>query len=516
MGDRLTPLDASFLQLEDRESHMHVAAVLVFDGPAPAYDDFVDYIAARLHLVPRYRQKVASDPFGLGRPRWIDDPHFDVRYHVRATGLPRPRTEYELQVLAGRVLSQQLHRNKPLWEMWLVEGLEGDRHAVISKTHHAVVDGISGLDLLSVLFAPAGEAEDGEPWEPRRPPSDLELLADAVAERATAPLRVVGPLLGLVARPERALGRAREAVGGLVAMARAGLDPAPDLPYNRRAVGVNRRYTWVRTRLDDVKAIKDELGGTVNDVVLTIVTRALRRDLERRGVETGGLDVKAFVPISVRPEDERGETGNQVAGMLIRLPVSCRDAGDCLQRIRRATAREKASGQAIGAQALTELAGFAPPTLLVQGARLAARQRFVNLVVTNVPGPQHRLECDGRPLLDMFPVVPVGKNLALGIAIASYHGRMAFGLSADFDVVPDVESLSDNVAAALRELGETAGIGGAPDLVERELEETGPAGGPAPAPEEQAEVVAESADPGAEQGAGAEVHWRGGSPARRA
>src|SRR5438270_45470 len=303
MGDRLTPLDASFLQLEDRESHMHVAAVLVFDGPAPAYDDFVDYIAARLHLVPRYRQKVASDPFGLGRPRWIDDPHFDLRYHVRATGLPRPRTEYELQVLAGRVLSQQLHRNKPLWEMWLVEGLEGDRHAVISKTHHAVVDGISGLDLLSVLFAPPGEEEDGEPWEPRRPPSDLELLADAVAERATAPLRIVGPLLGLAARPDRALARVRDAVGGVVAMARAGLE-----------------------------------------------------------------------------------------------------------RIRRATAREKASGQAIGAQALTELAGFAPPTLVVQGARLAARQRFVNLVVTNVPGPQHELQSDGRPLLDMFPVVPVGKN----------------------------------------------------------------------------------------------------------
>ena len=459
MGDRLTPLDASFLQLEDRESHMHVAAVLVFDGPAPAYDDFVDYIAARLHLVPRYRQKVASDPFGLGRPRWIDDPHFDLRFHVRATGLPSPGTEYELQVLAGRVLSQQLHRGKPLWEMWLVEGLDG----------------------------------------------------------ATAPLRIVGPLLGLAARPDRALARVRDAVGGVVAMARAGLEPAPDLPYNRGVVGVNRRYTWVRTRLDDVKAIKNELGGTVNDVVLTIVTRALRRDLERRGVETGGLDVKAFVPISVRPEDERGETGNQVAGMLIRLPVSCRDAGDCLQRIRRATAREKASGQAIGAQALTELAGFAPPTLVVQGARLAARQRFVNLVVTNVPGPQHELQSDGRPLLDMFPVVPVGKNLALGIAIASYNGRMAFGLSADFDVVPDVERVAGDVEAALHELGEAAGIAGAPpDLVEHELEETGPAGGAAPAPEEQAEVVAESADPGAEQGAGAEVHWRGGSPARRA
>jgi WS/DGAT/MGAT family acyltransferase len=526
-GEPLTPLDASFLQLEDRRSHMHVAAVLVFDGEAPPYDEFLDFVARRLHLVPRYRQKAVSDPLNLGRPRWIDDPNFDLPYHVRATALPRPAGEYELAVLAGRVFSQQLNRDKPLWEMWLVDGLEGGRHAVLSKTHHAVVDGISGLDILSVLFAPDEEGLEDDPWQPSRPPSDLELLADAVVERATTPLRLVGPALGLALRPERALGRVREAAGGILAMARAGLDPAPDLPYNRQSVGADRRYSWVRARLDDVKAIKNELGGTVNDVVLTVVTRGLRRDLERRGVEVAPLEVKAFVPISVRPDDARDGMGNQVSGMLVRLPVSCADPAECLHRIRRATEREKESGQAIGAQALTELAGFAPPNLLIQGARLAARQRFLNLVVTNVPGPQHTLDSGGRRLLDIFPVVPVAKNLGLGIAIASYDGGMAFGLTADFDVVPDVERLAGDLEAGLRELAEAAGVelgadgpavepvedpgtraeaAGVEELVARELEETGPAGGPAPAPEEEAEVVLETAEPGAEEGAGAEVH----------
>jgi diacylglycerol O-acyltransferase len=453
-AEPLTALDASFLQLEDRESHMHVAAVLVFEGEAPPYEEFLDFVARRLHLVPRYRQKVAADPLNLGRPRWIDDRHFDLRYHVRSTALPRPGGEYELQVLAGRVLSQQLNRSKPLWEMWLVEGLEGGRHAVVSKTHHAVVDGISGLDILSVLFAPDEEGRDDDPWQPAPPPSSLELLAGAVAERARTPLE----LLGVVVRPGRAVPPLRRAAGGLLAMARAGLEPAPDLPYNRRAVGADRRYAWVRTRLADVKAIKDALGGTVNDVVLAVVTRALRRDLERRGVGVARLEVKAFVPISVRPDDARDGMGNQVAGMLVRLPVSSADPADCLHRIRRATAREKASGQAIGAQALTDLAGFAPPNLLIQGARLAARQRFFNLVVTNVPGPQHTLDSGGRRLLDIFPVVPVGKNLGLGIAIASYDGGMAFGVTADFDVVPDVERLADDLEEAVDELSAAAGV----------------------------------------------------------
>jgi diacylglycerol O-acyltransferase / wax synthase len=253
-------------------------------------------------------------------------------------------------------------------------------------------------------------------------------------------------------RPGRALDRLRDAAAGLGAMARAGLDPAPRLPYNRGTVGGDRRFTYVRARLDDIKAMKNELGGTVNDVVLTIVTRALRRDLERRGAEVGGLEVKAFVPISVRPDEARGETGNQVAGMIVRLPVSCPDAGDCLQRIRRATAREKASGQAMGARALTELAGFAPPTLLSQGARLAALQRFVNLVVTNVPGPQFPLYLLGKRMLRCYPQVPLAAQQAVGIALLSYDGCIGVGLIGDADAARDLPALGEGMRAALDEL----------------------------------------------------------------
>jgi diacylglycerol O-acyltransferase / wax synthase len=523
MAEPLSPLDASFLQVEDRQSHMHVGALLIFDGAPPRYEEFLEYIASRLHLVPRYRQKALTDPLNLGRPRWADDSHFDLRYHVRSTALPSPGTEYELSVLAGRVFSQQLNRDKPLWEMWLVEGLEGDRHAIVSKTHHALVDGIAGLDLLSVLFAPDEEGEEGgEEWQPSPPPSSLELLAEAAVERLTTPVRLVAPVLGLALRPDRALGAVRDAAAGLGAMALAGLRLAPDLPYNRGTVGGDRRLAYMRGRLDDFKAIKNELGGTVNDVVLTVVTRALRRDLERRGLHVDGMEVKAFVPISVRPDEARGDTGNQVTGMIVRLPIACPDAGDCFQRIRASTAREKSSGQALGAKALTDLAGFAPPTLLSQGARLAAVQRFVNLVVTNVPGPQHPLEADGRPLIDLIPMVPVGRNLALSVGIVSYHGRIAFGLMADFDVVPDVEAIADDLEAGLAEVAEVAGVelGAEPEVGASAAE---PAPEPAPAPEfapspepvpspepepepEPDEVVAETADPGAEEGAGPQVH----------
>jgi len=513
--DRLTPLDASFLHLEDGSSHMHVAAVMIFEGEPPAYEDFVRFVDSRLHVVPRYRQKLAPVPLGQGRPRWVDDPAFDVRFHVRATALPDPGTEYELQVLAARVFSQPLTRQRPLWELWLVEGLEGRRFAVVSKTHHALVDGISGLDLLSVLFSSEDEAaDDSAPWRPRPTPPGLALLAEALLERATMPAELVRPALALLRRPRRVAGRALELAVGLGAMAWAGLSPAPPSPYNR-PIGGDRRFVWVRARLEDLKAIKDELGGTVNDVVLTVVTRALRRDLERRGWETDGLELKAFVPISVRPEDERGDPGNQVSGMIVPLPVSCENPAACLRRISGVTRQIKDSGQAVGAQALTELAGFAPPNLLDQAARLTARQRFVNLVVTNVPGPQEALALEGRELKDIFPMVPLGKNLALGVAIVSYHGGMNFGLSGDFEVLPELDALAGDFEAALAELAEAAGIArpSEPEPQPQAPVPEEPVAVPTDAAEDEPEhvdegvgLVAESAEPGAEDGAGPELH----------
>src|SRR3954469_24913505 len=457
-SDRLSPLDASFLHFEDAASHMHVACAMVFEGEAPAYEDLLTHVGQRLHLVPRYRQRLAEVPFGQGRPKWVDDEHFDLRYHVRHPALPAPGTEYELQVLAGRVFSQQLRRDRPLWEMWLVEGLEDDRFALLPKTHHALVDGISGLDILSVLFS--DEADRGAAWTPAPAPSGTQLLGEALVERATTPFEMVRGARALLRAPRQVAGRLAANVVGAGALAWAGLQPAPEAPYNAGVVGPDRRFTWVRGSLDDLKAIKNELGGTVNDVVLTVVARALRRHLLRHGEDIDGLTLKAFIPVSVRGEDARGgETlGNQVAGMIAPLPIGCGDATECLHTISDSMRGLKDSGQAVGATALTDLTAFAPPPIINQASRLITRQRFINLVVTNVPGPQFPLEFAGSEMTDIFPMVPLGRNLAFGVAIVSYNGTMNFGLVGDFNVMPDLEDIADDFSEALDEVRAAAGV----------------------------------------------------------
>ena len=448
--DRLSPLDASFLQLEDATSHMHVAGTLIFAGKPPPYEQLLAHVDSRLGLVPRYRQRIAQVPLAQVRPRWVDDEHFDLRYHLRHTALPAPGGEYELQVLAARILSHHLRRDRPLGERWLVEGLDRGRFAILSKTHHALVDGVSGLDILSVLFAP-DEPESG-PWRPEPAPSSAGLVTEALIERATNVRELLGPLRAAVRRPRTAAVRIWETVVGGGALAWAGLPPAPPTPYNASRVGADWRVTWTRAPLSDIKAIKNTLGGTVNDVVLTLVTLALRRHLMRRGEDIDDLELKAFVPVSMRTEDQRGTLGNQVSGMVTTLPVSSADPVQCLARISAQLRVVKQSGQAIGAQALTELSGFAPPTLLHGAYRLVARQRFVNLVVTNVPGPQFPLHLVGRELTDMFPIVPLGGNLNLGIAIVSYNGALNVGLVGDFLVMYDLEDLAGDLLAALHEL----------------------------------------------------------------
>jgi diacylglycerol O-acyltransferase / wax synthase len=521
--DRLSPLDASFLHIEDGDWPMHVACVMTFAGDPPPYDSLVEHIESRLALVPRYRQRLAWVPFGQGRPKWVDDEHFDIRYHVRVTALPRPGGEEELKTLAGRIFSIQLNREKPLWETWLVEGLSGGRFALLSKTHHALVDGISGLDILSVLFAPedGDNAERSHAWRPQRAPSGVALLSEALLERAVAPREVLRPLRALFRRPRQLATRAFELAVGFGTLAWAGLAPAPRTPYNEQAVGSNRRFTWVRADLDTVKAIKDELGGTVNDVILTIVTRGLREHLIGRGEDVDDLTLKAFVPVSVRTDEQRGgETlGNKVSGMIAPLPVGCPDAKTCLATISGAMRGVKDSGQAIGAQALTELSALAPGALLHEGARLGSRQRLVNLVVTNVPGPQFPLHLGDRELLDIFPLVPLGTNLNLGVAIVSYNGTINFGLVSDFDNLPDVERVAQCFDVAVRELADVAGVQAEPvpaaaedgdvrarvGLFSSTLEE--------PHVEAEEELVGSFAERGAEEGAGAEIEvsepWAG-------
>jgi diacylglycerol O-acyltransferase / wax synthase len=459
--DRLTGLDASFLHLEDSSSHMHVASVMVFEGSPPAYDDLLDLFERRLPLVPRYRQRLAFVPLGQGRPKWVDDPHLNLRYHVRSTALPSPGSEQQLKALAGRVFSQQLDRDKPLWEVWLVEGLEGDRFALLSKTHHALVDGISGVDLISVLFdtspEPAAPTGPGDPWLPRPLPSRAQLLAEALLERTTIPGEIARSVRAVFRGPRRIAEGVRDAAVGVGAMAWAGLNPAPTSPYNK-PIGPHRRYTWARADLARLKAIKDELGGTVNDVVLATVAGALGRHLRRRGHNTDGLELKAMVPVSVRTDVERGALGNRVTAMMAPLPVWCQEPVARLDIVSEELKGLKAGGQAVGAQVMTDISGFAPPTIMDQAARLVARQRFFNLVVTNVPGPQIPLYMLGRRMLDPFPMVPLVKNQGLGIALLSYDGRINFGLVGDYDVLWDLDDLAEDVEESLAELAEAAGV----------------------------------------------------------
>jgi diacylglycerol O-acyltransferase / wax synthase len=459
--DRLTALDTSFLHLEDAASHMHVASVMVFEGSPPPYDELLDAIERRLHLVPRYRQRLAFVPLAQGRPKWVDDPHLNLRYHVRATALPAPGDENQLKELAGRVFAQQLDRDKPLWEIWIVDGLEGDRFALLSKTHHALVDGISGVDIISVLFdtspEPAAPADPGDRWLPRPLPSRAQVLAEALLERTTIPAEVARSVRAVFRGPRRIISGARDAAVGVGAMAWAGLNPAPTSPYNE-SIGPHRRFTWVRADLADIKAIKNELGGTVNDVVLSTVTGALGKHLRRRGQNTDGLELKAMIPVSVRADVERGALGNRVAAMMAPLPVWCQDPVARLDIVREELKGLKSSGQAVGAQVLTELTGFAPPTVMGQAARLVSRQRMFNLVVTNVPGPQFPLYLAGRRMLDPFPMVPLAKNQALGIALLSYAGKINFGLVGDWDLMWDLDEFAADLRGSLEELAEAAGV----------------------------------------------------------
>lgn len=460
--DRLTALDSTFLHLEDHSTaHMHVASVMVFEGVAPTLQELVEHVLGRLHLVPRYRQRLAYVPFDQGRPLWVDDPHFNPYYHIRHTALPRPADDAALKRLAGRLFSQRLDRSKPLWEIWLVQSMADGRFALIAKTHHALVDGISGVDITTVLFDTAPEPAPTAPpasWSAKPLPGPAKLLGEALLERTTVPGEMMRGARRLLRAPRRAAGGIKDALASIGATTLAGLgSPAPPSPFNVD-IGPHRRYTFLDAELARFKAIKDSLGGTLNDVVLASVALALGRYLRRRGHHTDGLVLKAMVPVSVRTTEQRGALGNQVAAMWAPLPVGVENAAECLREIATAMEDVKRSGQAVGAQVLTNLAGFAPPTILSQAARLQARQPFFNLVVTNVPGPQFPLYLLGRRLQVLYPVVPLAQRQALGIAVMSYDGHLGFGLLGDYDALPDLEDIASDLQSAIDALARAAGL----------------------------------------------------------
>jgi WS/DGAT/MGAT family acyltransferase len=456
-SDRLSGLDASFLHLERGPAHMHVASTATFAGPAPAYDEFREHIASRLHLVPRFRQRLRFVPLSQGRPKWVDDPHFRLEYHLRHTALPSPGTEEQLRTLAARIFSQRLDRSKPLWELWLVDGLEGGRFAIVGKSHHCLVDGVSGVDITTVLYDASPDAEplpEPPPWTPSPEPSDAQLLAESLIERATTPAEVARGLRAIFRAPRQAARATVDALEAAGTFARTGVG-APHSPFNVE-IGPYRRFATVHAELDRFKRVKNAAGGTVNDVVLAVVAGALGRYLRSRGYSTRDLELRAMVPISVRGELEHGALGNRVSSYMAPLPVWCEDPLERLARVSEVMGDLKGSKQAVGATLMTELADFAPPTIAGQAARLQARQRFFNLVVTNVPGPQFPLYLLGRELLSVYPMVPLAKRQSVCFAIMSYNGQVNFGLTGDYDAMADLDALAGDVSFSIEEIGDAA------------------------------------------------------------
>jgi diacylglycerol O-acyltransferase len=435
--DRLTPVDASFLHQEGPVSHMHIGGLTIVEGPPPTMDEFLEQIRRRLHVVPRYRHKLAYTALDSGRPVWIDDPSFNLEYHVRHTALPAPGSFEDLQDLTARIFSQQLDRSKPLWEMWLIEGLEDNRFALITKTHHSLIDGIAGVDLATVLFDPE--------------PGTAHLLASGLAGALRTGISLAEGAMDALAHPERALTRAREAAEGVGEIIWAGLNPAPETPLNV-PIGPHRRFVAVTSQLEDLKTVKNAFGGTVNDVVLAVVAGALRSFLISRGRRTEGVEMRALVPVSVRTEAEHDGGGNRIVVMRGPLPVYISDPLNRLRFVSSAMDGLKESKQALGAEVISGAQNFAPPTILAQASRLNFSTRLFNLIVTNVPGPQFPLYVLGREMLQAIPVAFLPENHALAIAIMSYNGQMNFGLLGDFDALPDIDRIGADIAAELATL----------------------------------------------------------------
>jgi diacylglycerol O-acyltransferase / wax synthase len=456
--DRLSALDVSFLTNESSSAHMHVGGVCIFEGPPMSYGDLLEHVRSRLHLVPRFRQKLAYPPAPTGRPFWVDDPAFNLEYHVRHSALPSPGSEEQLRNMAGRVFSQQLDRTKPLWELWMVQGLTRNRFAFVTKTHHALVDGVSGVDIATVLFDLKPVPEPAEPeddWSPGASPSGAQLLAKDAEAVIKAPVQLLRRIEHAIEHPRTTAAQVSEMAEALGQVGWNFANPAPDVPLNVE-IGSHRRFAWVRADLARFKRIKSVLGGTVNDVVLAVVSGGLRRWLHARGARTEGVELRAQVPVSIRADDERGQLGNRLAVLRGPIPVYVEDPVKRLEICRRGMEGMKQSKQALGAEVITRFNDFAPPTLLAQAARINFSTRLFNLVVTNVPGPQIPLYVLGRELEDIFPVGFLPPNQALFVAIMSYNGGINFGLLADYDAIDDVAVIADGIEASIAELAEAA------------------------------------------------------------
>ena len=466
--DRLSQLDRSFLIYEGLNSPMHVGAVQTFEaGPLRAADGTIqieliqEYVASRLEHIPRYRQKVTAAPLDR-HPIWVDDERFNLRYHVRHTRLPRPGSERILKRACARIFEQPLDLHKPLWELWLVEGLEGDRVALLSKVHHCMIDGVSGVDLMSALMTPepAEKFEAPPAWQARPGPSALEYAGNEAVRRLAAPFQLGAALLRLVTNEAGARDEAFERLRGIAPILAAGFGGATPTPLNQ-VVGPHRRFDWLPMSLDEIREVRERFGGTVNDVVLAVVAGALRRYLKQvRQIDPDALRLKVMAPVSVRDASERGRLGNRVAAWLVPLPVGERDPVRRLQAVRETTEALKAHSGALGAETLSQGVEWLGSTPIALGARLMERSAPFNLVVTNVPGPREPLYLLGARMLEAHPMMPLMGTLGLGIALFSYGRTLSWGFTADWDLVPDLHELVLGVAHEFERLRRRAAAPG--------------------------------------------------------
>ena len=445
--------DAAFLYFESPKMHMHIGGLVLFEDTGGSVDDLRAHVKARLSFAPRLRKRVMTVPFGQGRPAWVDDEGFDITYHIRPAALPSPASDNELVKLMGEVMSRQLDRQRPLWEMWLVDVRDGVK-ALIYKAHHAVADGIAGIDLATVLLdlAPEAAPPPVDDWEPQPAPTRQELLAAALADRRALPAKWAGGLATAVRNPQRSRARARDFTRGLVHMGRNALFPAPQTSLSRRS-GAQRRFEIVRTKLDGVVSVKQRYGTTVNDVIMTLVAGGLRHLLLTRDEDVTGLKLRCAVPVSTRPDSERGAMGNKLTMVFAELPVNEPDPAVRLEQIHAEMAELKADDTVEVTQSLMNVAEDLPPGIFRGVGRGLSIQWVMNLSVTSIPGPDFPLYCLGGEVLEIAPFAPLFGQTALSVSALSYNGRLTFGLGADWDTMHDLDVLRGGIEKSLSELG---------------------------------------------------------------
>lgn len=460
--ERLHALDAEFLSLEDGAVHMHIGAACVFPDPPPSCEELEHLVAAKLHLIPRYRQRVLGVPLELGRPIWVDDPHFDLRHHILHTVLPHPGDDAEFRALVGRIMSQPLDRQRPLWEMWLVEGLSGGRWALVCKVHHCMVDGVAGVGLLALVLStePDSRVGEPEPWDPRHAPPAPFRVADAWAGLAADSFRLARRALRAAVDPRRAVTSVTATAGG-AARFLARLVPTRGLSIEG-PIGPHRVWAHSSASFAHVKTIRQAFGGTVNDVALAAVTGGYRSLLLDHGDDVDHAELRSLVPVSTRHTEDGGASANRIAALLYDLPVQIADPVDRLERVRVEMAALKSTHMIDAGEAVTSLADLTPPMVLEGVTRCAIRtmhrfgQPSLNTVTTNVPGPAVPFYCLGRELCEYQPFVPISHGLRVGTAIISYNGTLFFGVTGDEDTVPDVDVVAAGAAECIADLYDRA------------------------------------------------------------